>query len=87
MDNLIVQKYGGSSLATLEQIDFVAKKVKKRLNDANKIVIKYKLSSEEKLLNFEDDTKVYDLIKFQKTNQGSCINLKPIPHPQRSLNG
>ena len=39
MNNLIVQKYGGSSLATLEQIDFVAKKVKKRLNDANKIVI------------------------------------------------
>ena len=46
--------------------------------DANKIVIKYKLSVEEKLLSFEDDTKVYDLIKFQKTNQGSCINLKPI---------
>ena len=46
--------------------------------DANKIVIKYKLSSDEKLLSFDDDTKVYDLIKFQKTNQGSCINLKPI---------
>ena len=46
--------------------------------DANKIVIKYKLSVEEKLLSFEDDTKVYDLIKSQKTNQGSCINLKPI---------
>ena len=46
--------------------------------DANKIIIKYKLSSEEKLLSFDDDTKVYDLIKFQKTNQGSCINLKPI---------
>ena len=39
MNNLIVQKYGGSSLATLEQIDFVAKKVKKRLDDVNKIVI------------------------------------------------
>src|SRR6056300_129073 len=46
--------------------------------DANKIIIKYKLSSEEKLLSLDDDTKVYDLIKFQKTNQGSCINLKPI---------
>ena len=46
--------------------------------DANKIIIKYKLSDEEKLLSFDDDTKVYDLIKFQKTNQGSCINLKPI---------
>ncbi len=39
MNNLIVQKYGGSSLATLEQIDFVTKKIKKRLNDVNKIVI------------------------------------------------
>ena len=39
MNNLIVQKYGGSSLATLEQIDLVAKKVKKRLNDVNKIII------------------------------------------------
>ena len=46
--------------------------------DANKIIIKYKLSSEEKLLSFDDDIKVYNLIKFQKTNQGSCINLKPI---------
>ena len=46
--------------------------------DANKIIIKYKLTSEEKLLSFDDDTKVYDLIKFQKTNQGTCINLKPI---------
>ncbi len=46
--------------------------------DANKIIIKYKLSSDEKLLSFDDDTEVYDLIKFQKTNQGSCINLKPI---------
>ena len=39
MNNLIVQKYGGSSLATLEQIDFVAKKIQRRLNDVNKIVI------------------------------------------------
>ena len=39
MNNLIVQKYGGSSLATIEQIDFVTKKIKKRLNDVNKIVI------------------------------------------------
>ena len=39
MNNLIVQKYGGSSLATLEQIDFVTKKIKRRLNDVNKIVI------------------------------------------------
>ena len=46
--------------------------------DSNKIVIKYNLTKEEKLLSFDEDSKVYDLIKFQKTNQGTCINLKPI---------
>ena len=39
MDNLIVQKYGGSSLATLKQFEFVAKKVKNSLKNSNKIVI------------------------------------------------
>jgi len=46
--------------------------------DSNKIVIKYNLTKEEKLLSFDEDFKVYDLIKFQKTNQGTCIDLKPI---------
>ncbi len=46
--------------------------------DANKITIKYDLSDEEYLVRFESDTKSYDLIKFRKTNQGTCINLKPI---------
>ena len=46
--------------------------------DSNKIIIKYNLTKEEKLLSFDDNSKVYDLIKFQKTNQGTCINLKPI---------
>ena len=35
-------------------------------------------SKEEKLLSFDEDRKIYNLIKFQKTNQGTCINLKPI---------
>ncbi|MDC1080908.1 DNA-directed RNA polymerase subunit beta [Flavobacteriaceae bacterium] len=46
--------------------------------DANKITIKYDLSEDEFLVRFESDTKTYDLIKFRKTNQGTCINLKPI---------
>ena len=46
--------------------------------DSMKIIIKYNFSKEEKLLSFDDDRKTYDLIKFQKTNQGTCINLKPI---------
>ena len=46
--------------------------------DSRKIIIKYNLSKEEKLLSFDEDRKIYNLIKFQKTNQGTCINLKPI---------
>ena len=46
--------------------------------DANKIVIKYTLSELEKQISFDGDTKTYNLIKFRKTNQGTCINLKPI---------
>jgi len=43
-----------------------------------KISIKYDLSEQNKLVSFDSDTKTYDLIKFRKTNQGTCINLKPI---------
>ena len=39
MSNIIVQKYGGSSLSNLEEIKFVAKKIKGSLKDSNKIVI------------------------------------------------
>ena len=46
--------------------------------DAEKIIIKYNFSETEKLVRFEGDTKKYDLIKFRKTNQGTCINLKPL---------
>ena len=46
--------------------------------DANEICIKYKMSDEDKLLSFEDELKTYQLTKFKKTNQNTCINLKPI---------
>ncbi|MCG3165501.1 MAG: DNA-directed RNA polymerase subunit beta [Bacteroidia bacterium] len=46
--------------------------------DAQKITIRYNRSEDEKLLSFEDDVRTYDLIKFRKTNQNTCINLKPI---------
>ena len=46
--------------------------------DSEKIIIKYNFSDEEKMVRFEEDIKEYDLIKFRKTNQGTCINLKPI---------
>ncbi len=46
--------------------------------DANKIIIKYDRTDEERLVSFEPDEKSYNLIKFRKTNQGTNINLKPI---------
>tara|TARA_B100001175_G_scaffold317869_1_gene337112 strand:- start:2690 stop:6499 length:3810 start_codon:yes stop_codon:yes gene_type:complete len=46
--------------------------------DANKLTIKYDMTEDQKLVTFDGDTKTYDLIKFKKTNQGTCINLKPI---------
>lgn len=46
--------------------------------DAQKIIIKYDRTDEERLISFEPDEKVYNLIKFRKTNQSTTINLKPI---------
>jgi len=46
--------------------------------DSQKITIKYDMSKDQKLTSFESDEKTYSLIKFRKTNQGTCINLTPI---------
>jgi len=45
--------------------------------DAREIVIRYSRSDDEKLVSFEDDIRRYNLIKFAKTNQNTCINLRP----------
>ena len=46
--------------------------------DADKIEIRYDFSEKDKLVSFDGNLKTYNLIKFRKTNQGTCINLKPI---------
>jgi len=46
--------------------------------DANNIAIRYDWSKEDKLVSFDTELKTYTLTKFAKTNQGTCINLKPI---------
>jgi DNA-directed RNA polymerase subunit beta len=46
--------------------------------DANSIHIRYEVFDEDRLLSFDEDVKVYNLTKFKKTNQNTCINLKPI---------
>ncbi len=46
--------------------------------DANRIIVDYEQNDHERLVSFEDSKKVYDLIKFRRTNQSTCVNLKPI---------
>ena len=46
--------------------------------DANTIRVKYKRSEKDKLVSFEEQEKEYNLTKFQKTNQRTCINIQPI---------
>jgi len=46
--------------------------------DANEIIINYDRTEEDQLVSFEDARKTYKLTKFMRTNQGTCINLKPI---------
>ncbi len=46
--------------------------------DAEVIIINYSRSEEEDLISFDSSKKEYKLLKYKKTNQNSCINLKPI---------
>ena len=46
--------------------------------DAEKISIRYDFTENQSLVSFDGNLKSYNLIKFRKTNQGTCINLKPI---------
>ncbi len=46
--------------------------------DSMQIQIRYDRNEEERAVSFEEDVKSYHLVKFQKTNQGTTINLKPI---------
>ena len=46
--------------------------------DANEIHVRYDKTDSEKLVSFKDDKVVYKLSKYLKTNQSTCINLKPL---------
>ncbi|MEL6713025.1 MAG: DNA-directed RNA polymerase subunit beta, partial [Planctomycetota bacterium] len=46
--------------------------------DANRIVVRYDESSEQSGLAFEEPVRVYDLIKFRRTNQDTAVNQKPL---------
>ncbi|MCO5239853.1 MAG: DNA-directed RNA polymerase subunit beta [Chitinophagaceae bacterium] len=45
--------------------------------DANEIHVRYERDEAQKLVSFEDDLRIYRLTKFMKTNQETCINLRP----------
>jgi len=46
--------------------------------DAREIRIRYEHNSDDDLVSFTGNTKTYQLTKFRRTNQNSCINLHPI---------
>ncbi len=46
--------------------------------DANEIHIRHNMDDNDLLVSFESDLRVYSLTKFARTNQGTCMNLKPM---------
>ena len=46
--------------------------------DANKISVKYDMNEDQMLTSFHGDSRTYPLVKFRRTNQDTCVNLKPI---------
>jgi len=45
--------------------------------DANEIHVRYKRNETQQLVSFEEDLVIYKLTKFVRTNQETCINLRP----------
>jgi len=45
--------------------------------DAKEIHIRYDRNDTDRLISFNEDLQVYKLTKFMKTNQSTCINLRP----------
>ncbi len=46
--------------------------------DGTEIRVKYDLNDEQYLTSFVGDTISYNLTKFRRTNQNTCVNLRPI---------
>ena len=45
--------------------------------DGNEIHVRYNRSEMQQLVSFEDDLRIYKVTKFIRTNQETCINLRP----------
>ncbi len=46
--------------------------------DAQQIVIRYDMTEEDKFVSFDPELVTYNLPKYNKTNQGTTVDLKPI---------
>ena len=46
--------------------------------DADEIVIRYDQTEDQRFVSFEGETKRYRLVKYQKTNQNTSIDVKPL---------
>ncbi|MBK6776382.1 MAG: DNA-directed RNA polymerase subunit beta [Flavobacteriales bacterium] len=46
--------------------------------DSDRILIEYKRTEDQRTVSFEGDEKEYKLTKFLKTNQSTCMNLRPL---------
>ncbi len=53
--------------------------------DSTKIVMRYDLTDAQRLVSFDNDLKTYNLTKFRRTNQDTCINLKPIVYKNQRV--
>ncbi len=49
--------------------------------DADEIVIRYDQTEDDRFVSFETETKRYPLYKYQKTNQNTSIDIKPMVNP------
>jgi DNA-directed RNA polymerase subunit beta len=46
--------------------------------DGNSIVVRYDRNADEDLVSFDTNVVTYKIPKFRRTNQSTCVNLKPI---------
>lgn len=46
--------------------------------DSDEVHIQYSMDESDRLVSFEEDTVVYPITKFMRTNQGTCANLRPL---------
>ncbi|MDC1106998.1 DNA-directed RNA polymerase subunit beta, partial [Prolixibacteraceae bacterium] len=53
--------------------------------DGSKVVVRYDATEDERYVSFNGETESYNVPKYKKTNQGTCIDLKPIVSPNQRV--